>query len=105
MILLNIKNISKQDPDPDPVRSSLFGVTRIRTLKTGSADPDLKKMDRICNTAMYHVGLPGGAGDEDIVQMHKTVGQGTEDLVLHPLERAAGVPEPEGHPQPLEPLN
>ena len=51
-ILLNIKNISKQFPDPDPVGSGLFWVTliwiRIRILKTGSADPDsdLEKMDR-----------------------------------------------------------
>ena len=36
--MLNIKNISKKDPDP--VGSGLFGVNRIRILKTGSADPD-----------------------------------------------------------------
>ena len=39
-MLLNIKNISKYDPDP--VGFCLFWVTRIRirSLKTGSADPD-----------------------------------------------------------------
>ena len=45
IILLNIKNISNQDPNP--VGSGLFWVTRIRIririLKTGSADPDPKK--------------------------------------------------------------
>ena len=30
--------------------SGLFWVTRIRIFKTGSADPDPKKMDRIRNT-------------------------------------------------------
>ena len=33
--------------------SGLFGISRIRILKTGSADPDPKKMDRIRNTAIY----------------------------------------------------
>ena len=47
----SIINISKKDPDP--VGSVLFGVTRIRILKTRSDDlnPDPKKMDRIRNTA------------------------------------------------------
>ena len=40
--------------DPDPVGSGLFWVTRIwiriHILKTGSADPDLEKIDRIRNT-------------------------------------------------------
>ena len=48
--MLNSKNISKKDPGP--VGSGLFWVTRIRIniFKTGSADPDPKKMDRIRNT-------------------------------------------------------
>ena len=52
-ILLNIKNISKKDPDP--VGSGLIAVSRIRILKTGSADPDPKKMDRIRNTATHYL--------------------------------------------------
>ena len=55
-ILINIKNISKEDPDP--VGSGIFWVNRIRIririYKTGSEDPDPKKMDRIRNTAVHY---------------------------------------------------
>ena len=53
-ILLNMKNISKLDPDP--VGSGLHWVNRIGIwiLKTGfvDPDPDPKKMDQIRNTAI-----------------------------------------------------
>ena len=62
IILLNISNISKKDPDqdPDPVGSGLFWVSRIRIriLKTGSADPDPKKMDRIRDTVQLYRRCP-----------------------------------------------
>ena len=43
-------SVADPDPDTDPVGFCLFCVTRIRILKTGSADPDPKTMNRIRNT-------------------------------------------------------
>ena len=44
--------------DPDPVGSGLFLATRIwiriQIFQTGCADPDPKKMDRICNTDLKY---------------------------------------------------
>ena len=60
-ILLNIKNLSKSDPDPDPVFLRLPGSGRIRSF-WGCPDPDpdfenrirrsgSEKMNRVRNTA------------------------------------------------------
>ena len=51
---------------------------------------------------VQQVGTAIQAGDEDIIQVDKDVGETTEDPVHHPLEGLGGVLEPERHRQVLE---
>ena len=57
-ILLNIKNISKQDPDPDPKKMDRICNTGIHTFKAIDADFVHNRLDKYNNKKfLLHLGL------------------------------------------------